>query len=68
MYFAIAETSFASVSRTRLKARADRGDPRAKTALWVTERFDRAITTILIGTNVIHLAAASIVTVNVTRI
>ncbi len=68
MYFAVAETAFASVSRTRLKTHADKGDPRAKKALYVTENMDRAITTILIGTNVVHLAAASIVTVNVTRI
>ena len=68
MFFAFAETAFASVSRTRLRARVDRGDSRAKKALYVTENIDRAITTILIGTNITHLAAASIVTVNVTRI
>ena len=68
MYFAVAETAFASVSKTRLKTYADKGDPRAVKALFVTDNMDRAITTILIGTNVVHLAAASIVTVNVTRI
>ena len=68
MYFAVAETAFASVSRTKLRTKADRGDPRARRALYVTENMDRAITTILIGTNITHLAAASIVTVNVTRI
>ena len=68
MYFAVAETAFASVSRTRLKTYADKGDPRAAKALFVTDNMDRAITTILIGTNVVHLAAASVVTINVTRI
>ncbi|MBR2121710.1 MAG: HlyC/CorC family transporter [Lachnospiraceae bacterium] len=68
MYFAIAETAFASVSRTRLKTKADRGDNRARRALLITDEFDRAITTILIGTNIVHLAAASVVTANVTRI
>ena len=67
MYTAITETAFTSVSRIRLKTDADRGDPRAKKALFITENFDRAITTILICTNIIHLAAASIVTVAVTR-
>ena len=67
MFFAVAETAFASVSRSRLKAKAERGDSRAKRALFVTENMDRAITTILICTNITHLAAASIVTVNVTR-
>ena len=66
-YFALCETAFASVSRVRLKMEADRGDRRAKKAVYVTENFDRAITTILIGTNIVHLAAASYVTVLVTR-
>ena len=61
------ETAYASVSRSKLKTRADKGDSRAKTALEITDHIDRAITTILICTNIIHLAAASVVTVNVTR-
>ncbi|MBO5565349.1 MAG: HlyC/CorC family transporter [Lachnospiraceae bacterium] len=67
MFFAVAETAFASVSKTRLKTRADKGDRRAKKALFITDNFDRAITTILICTNIVHLAAASLVTVIVTR-
>ncbi len=66
-YFAVCETSFASVSRIRLKAAMDKGDRRAKTAVYVCEHFDKAITTILIGTNIVHLSAASYVTVLVTR-
>ncbi len=67
MYFAFAETAFASVSKARIRARQERGDHRAKKALWVLDNFDRAITTILIGTNIAHLAAAAVVTVFVTR-
>lgn len=66
-YFAVCETSFASVSRIRLKAAMDKGDRRAKTAVYICEHFDKAITTILIGTNIVHLSAASYVTVLVTR-
>ena len=66
-YFAVAETAFASVSRNKIKTGAERGDPRAKTALWVLDHFDRAISTLLIGTNIAHIAAASLVTVAVTR-
>jgi len=68
MYFAFAETAFASVSRVKLKLAADRGDSRAKKALYITDNFDLAVTTILICTNIVHLSAASIVTVLVTRI
>ena len=68
MYFAFAETAFASVSRTRLRVRQEKGDHRAKRALLVLDDFDRAITTILIGTNIVHLTAAAVVTVTVTRL
>lgn len=64
-FFAVAETAFASVSRIKIKTAADRGDTRAKKALFVLDNFDRAITTILICTNIIHIAAATIVTVTV---
>lgn len=67
VFFAITETAFASVSRVRLKTDAERGDSRAERALFVTEHFDRAITTLLICTNIVHIATASIVTVYVTK-
>ncbi len=66
-YFAIAETSFASASKVRIKAAAERGNKRASTALGILEDFDHAVTTILIGTNITHLGIASIVTVLVIR-
>lgn len=66
-YFALCETAFASANRVKLKTALDRGDRRAKKALNVLDNFDKAITTILIGTNITHLAAASYVTVMVTR-
>ncbi len=67
-YLAVTETALASVSRNRIKALADRGEPGAKQALWATDRFDDAIAAILVGTNITHLAAAAIVTVQVTRL
>ncbi len=67
MLFAVMETAFASVSRVRLKTGAEKGEKRAERALFVTEHFDRAITTLLICTNIVHLATASIVTVYVTK-
>ena len=68
IFFALTETAFASVSRVRLKTKSERGDPRAKKAIYITENFDRAITTILICTNIVHIAAASVVTANVAKI
>lgn len=66
-YFAITETALSSVSRNRLKLGADRGDARAKRALFALDNFDKAITTLLICTNIVHVSIASIVTVFVTR-
>ena len=67
-YFAAAETALSSCSRGKIKAAADRGDSRAEKTLYVLDSFDRAITTLLICTNIIHISAATLVTVAVTRI
>lgn len=66
-FFAVAETAFASSSRSKLKAAADRGEAGAESALYVMDNFDRAITTLLICTNIVHISAAAIVTVAVTK-
>lgn len=66
-YFATAETAFASVSRIKVKSEMDRGDRRAKKALNILDNFDKAITTILIGTNIVHIVAATLVTILVTN-
>ena len=66
-FFAVTETSMASASRSRIKASAERGEFRAKKTLYVLDNFDLAISTLLICTNIVHIAAASIVTLAVTR-
>lgn len=59
-YFACSETAYTAVSRVRLRTLADKGDKRAKRALWVCDRFDKTLTTILIGNNVFHASCASL--------
>lgn len=66
-YFATVETAFSSVSRIKVKSEMDRGDRRAKKALFILDHFDRAITTILIGTNIVHIVTAALVTIMVTQ-
>ena len=66
-YFAVAETAFASASRTKLKVAAESGNQKALKALDISDHFDKAITTILICTNIVHLSVASLVTVTVTK-
>lgn len=67
MYFAAAETALASSSRTKIRMAAEHGEERARTALSILDRFDSAISTLLICTNIAHIAIAALVTVAVTR-
>ncbi len=66
-YFALTETSISSVSKNRLKVATEHGDARASKVLSILEKFDLAITTILIGTNIVHIVTASVVTVYVSK-
>lgn len=59
-YFACCETAYTGVSKVRLRTLADKGNKRAQKALWVCERFDKTLTTILIGNNIFHAACASL--------
>ena len=59
-YFACCETAYTGVSKVRLRTLADKGNKRAQKALWICERFDKTLTTILIGNNIFHAACASL--------
>ncbi|MEG2813334.1 MAG: hemolysin family protein, partial [Oscillospiraceae bacterium] len=59
-FFSSSETAFASVNRIRVKNRANMGDKRAKKAMKVIENFDTALSAVLIGNNIVNIAAASI--------
>ena len=66
-YFAVAETAFAACSRNRIKAAVERNESGAKQALYILDHFDRAISTLLIGTNLCHLFLSALVTTVVIR-
>ena len=57
-YFAATEIAFASANVIRLRTRAEGGDPRAKKAVYISEHFDQALTTLLIGNNVMQALLA----------
>lgn len=61
-YFAASETAFTAVSKVRLRTLADKGNKKAKKALWISDRFDKTLTTILIGNNIFHAAGAALTT------
>ncbi len=62
-FFSGTETAFSCANRIRLKSYADNGDKRAVTALWVVDNYDKVITAILIGNNIVNLGCSSIATV-----
>lgn len=67
-YFAAAETAFASVNRIRLQNKADDGNEKAKTALYITEHFEDALSSILVGNNIMHIGTASLATLLAQRL
>ncbi len=66
-WFAGVETSLASVNKIRMLSYADDGDRRAKRVLYILDHFDKALTTLLIGNNVMHLSCASLTTLYAQR-
>ncbi len=60
-YFSATETAFSSLNRTRLKTLAEK-DRRARETLKLAENYDKLISTILIGNNIVNIALASIAT------
>lgn len=67
-FFGAAESGFSAMNKIRIKAKAEDGNRRAKRALYVDERFDKALTTLLISGNIAHIAAAALATVIATRL
>ena len=62
-YFSATETAFSSASTTRLKTLAEKGNANAALACELLEQYDRLLSTILIGNNIVNIATASIGTV-----
>lgn len=62
-YFSATETAFTSANRIRLKNMANDGNRRARRALELSENYDTLLSTILVGNNIVNIAASSIGTV-----
>ena len=61
-FFSASETAFTSVNKVKLKTMMLNGSKRAKLAYTLAEDYDRLITTILIGNNIVNIAASSLAT------
>lgn len=60
--FSATETAYSSSSKIRLKNMVNDGNKKASSALVILEDFDKFLTSILIGNNIVNIAAATIST------
>ena len=60
-YFSATETAFSSMNRIRMKTMAEE-DKRAALALKLGENYDKLLSTILVGNNLVNIAATSLAT------
>ena len=67
-YFAAAESSFSAVNKIKIKALADDGNKKAQGVMYVLNKFDKALTTLLLGNNITKIAGASVFTMLATDI
>lgn len=65
--FSASETAYNSVNKARLRSIADDGNKRAIMAIKISDNFDKALTTILIGNNIVNLTASALTTIYVTN-
>ncbi len=62
-FFSGAETSFACCNKFKMQVKADEGSRTAKTLLKIIDKYDRALTIILIGNNIVAIAISAISTI-----
>ncbi len=62
-FFSSTETAYSSVNQVRLKSYADNGNKKAKKAYRISESYDKALSTILVGNNIVNIAASALATI-----
>ena len=58
-FFSASEMSFSACNKVRLEHESDNGNKKASVAFKIAEKFDDAISTILVGNNLVNIAASS---------
>ena len=61
-FFSSCEITFARANHKRLKDAADAGDKRAAKAVFINDNYTRSLSTILVGNNLVNIAASSTAT------
>ena len=62
-FFSSSEIAYASANRSRLRKAAEAGSKAGKWALEISEHYDKALCTVLIGNNLVNIASSSVATV-----
>jgi len=62
-YFSATETAMSTYSKTKLKTLAEKGNKKATLVLKLTDNYDKLLSTILIGNNIVNILLASLGTV-----
>ena len=62
-YFSATETAFNSLNMTKIKIAAERGDKNAELIIRLLDDYNRLLTTILVGNNIVNIALSSMATV-----
>ncbi len=62
-FFSSSETAFSSINQIKLKHMIQKGDKRAERTYHLSLKFEKLLTTILIGNNIVNILSASIATV-----
>ena len=61
-YFSATETALSTFNKTKIKTLAEKGNKKAQKVLDTSEKYDRMLSTILIGNNVVNILSASLAT------
>lgn len=62
-FFSGTETAFSSLSKVKVKSMMEENNKRAATAMNVYEDYDRAISAILIGNNIVNIGSSALATI-----
>ncbi len=62
-FFSATETAYSSINKIKLKNMASAGSRKAQKALELADGYDRLLSTILVGNNVVNILASSLATV-----
>ncbi len=61
-FFSGTETAFTSFNKTRMKTLAQDGNKKAKAVMDVEERYEKFLSTMLVGNNIVNISASTIST------